>query len=527
MTPRPRDNNHRQKGQKATRRPMNGAHQTASPFASTRTSINDFSRVQKSDSYIDNNNKSRNIISETVLLQQLPQSEQRTFQCVNYQMDEYSNYVPKFGDLEQWRIYSKLSNNQNVDEIVQDLWFLQNGNNIQQRRRVFVEGKVHRVWKIDSEDDTFEATLELTLSWLITKDEYVQCLNDIEHNRDIHSSSGFPVTATNIWHPVLHIPALVEGDIEYIERSGSKFRIISYDEFAGFSSILSDADESADGNFKFQIENTKFMRATINISGVFQSDFVLKNFPFDLQQLNIVLMEKSGRGTFMPALREKSHFLSVDGVCYEVKEWSLLATMLEFVDVNPQYDTSSFGEPLSQFIIGFKYKRYYGLYLLKYGLVTSSLVGISLLSFGFHYNEQLAERCAYVVGLMLTISFMDYQRPTTDEWTILDLFVIISHFYLVFMVIIIGVSPHIWKENTFDHHVFIAAVIIFIGYHIVFGIVSYLKHQKEMDKIHRTYSKDIARAIEMEDVTISKKRADYTQNVSESAHQLAFVATNE
>ena len=220
--------------------------------------------------------------------------------------------------------------------------------------------------------------------------------------------------------------------------------------------------------------------------------------------------------------------MSVDAFCFEVKEWDLLATMFEFVDANPNYDTSSFGKALSQFIVEFKYKRNHWMYLLKYALVIFSITALSLLAFTFSFDEgKNVDRCGFIVGLVLTIAFMDYQRPNTDHQTIFDQYVIACHLFLIAMTTITGVAPMITNEHTFDRCIFLVALAIFVGYHLGFLVLANYKHREELTKIHQTYNMDIERMVEDDDVTLNKMRADYTKPITNSASALAFVATKE
>ena len=467
-----------------------------------------------------NSNNNSDDLPSPQLLCTLPQEKQVPFQCVEYKMDEYSNYNPKFGDLQKWKIYTKSEDKNEVKS--EDLWFLKESNNHKQRRRVFVEGKVHRVYKINADDETFEAKMHLFLSWMITKEEYMMC---IASDQKVNSGDVCPpslMSHDKVWYPSVHIPNLIEGKVKFVETGGAKFRITSYKKFAGFGteSIESDAND-------FEIGNAKFIRCKMAISGVFHADFELRNFPFDVQEMQISIMERSGRGTFLPALRERKHFISVDPhFCYEVKEWDLAATMFEFVDTNPNYDSSSFGKALSQFIVDFKYQRNYWKYISRYWLVTMTITALSLMAFAFDYNAN-SDRCGFIIGLVLTVAFMDYQRPNTDQHTISDQYVTASHLFLSFMTVITGVAPLIMKEQIFDHYMFVLALSLFVAYHLWFVWIAYYKHRTERSKIHRTYNKEIEEMVEDEDVTLNKMRADYTKRFSDSPHSLTFVATKE
>ena len=446
------------------------------------------------------------------LLTYLPQKQQSWI--APYQMDEYSNYNPKFGDLQQWKVYTKSGDHNRV--VSKDLWFLKDANNHKQRRRVFVEGKVDRVWKINADDETFEAKMYFFMSWMITKEEYSKSIVKKDRQKERWKNPR-----DEVWHPELHIPNLIDGKIKFVEDAGDKFKVISYKNFAGF-------DPKADSRTGFQIQNAKFIRCKVEISGVFHADFDLKAFPFDVQELEIPIMERSGRGTFFPALRKREDFMSVDRVCYEVKEWHLELTMFEFVDTNPNYDSSSFGENLSQFIVDFKYQRNYWKYIARYIFVTMTITALSLLAFTFDYAAN-ADRCAYVVALVLTIAFMDYQRPNTDEHTILDKYVTTSHLFLSMITVITGVSPKIMPAPAimFDRIMMCVSMGIFALYHCIFAVVAYFKHSQEVKKMYRTYDKEIEKMVEEENVRVNKMQANYTEPIVDSTHSLAFVATKK
>eukprot|EP01084_Bolivina_argentea_P113810 202765_1 len=310
------------------------------------------------------------IVPEPQLITTITQKEQSRFNCVDYKTNDQSNYNLMFGDLQKWRIHTLSDNNKNVNS--EDLWFLKDQKSRKQRRKIFVEGKVHRVWNINADEETFEAKLHLFLSWIVTKDEYLLCIEEEKKCELFDDCTESVETAIDnkIWHPIIHIPNLVHGTQQFADTGNNiKFKIVSYKKFAGFGEDRSIDIEKLNQNTidirdveqvekeSFDIRHAKFIRCKIEIKGLFYGDFELKNFPFDLQNLCVTIMERSGRATFLPAFRERKQFMNVDSFCFEVKEWDLEATMFEFVDSNPNYDQQSFGKNLSQFIIGFKYKK--------------------------------------------------------------------------------------------------------------------------------------------------------------------------
>eukprot|EP01083_Nonionella_stella_P034393 94130_1 len=347
-------------------------------------------------------------IPEPELIATVPQSEQSAFNCVDYKMDSNSNYNLVFGDLQKWRVHQLSEDEKNTES--QDLWFLRYPKNRKQRRKVFVEGKVHRVWNICADEETFEAKLHLFLSWLVTKDEYLLCME--EEKRCVLDDDDAPNSKdkleSKLWHPVIHIPNLINGQQEYVDNvHGMRFKIVSYKKFAGFgngpdmSTLTQNLIEAE--KHHFDIKNAQFIRCKVEVSGSFHADFKLKTFPFDIQNLGLTIMDRTGRGSFLPALRQRKQFMGVDSQCFEVKEWDLEATMFEFVDADPNHDTQSFGRSLSQFIISFKYKRNYTFYLMKYVLFFASVTALSLLAFSFDFKSA-PDRCGFIVGLVLTLA---------------------------------------------------------------------------------------------------------------------------
>ena len=474
-------------------------------------------------------------IPESELLATITQNEQSSFECVDYQTKDDSNYNLVFGDLQQWRIHSLSEDKKSIES--ESLWFLKDQQNRKQKRKIFLDGKVHRVHNINADDQTFEAKIHLFLTWMITKDEYSACIKENEaneQNRNSFQDENVLSTAVStdfdkVWYPCIHIPNLISGKHKFIENvSGSKFNVVTYKKFAGFDN--STANEDTEDNHSFQIKHAQFIRCKVQISGVFFSWFELKNFPFDFQDLGITFMERSGRGTFLPAFRQRKQFMNVDSLCFEVKEWDLEATMFEFTDTNPAYDNNAFGKMLSQFIIRFKYKRNYKMYVIKYIIIMMSITALSLLSFTFKFENNV-DRSGFLIGLLLTIGFMDYSKPNTDYMTILDRYKIMNYSYLIFMCVVTSVAPMLTKETVYDTKVFFWCLSIFTLYHLGFFVFCYVKHKQEWQKINQTYNEDISQMIDDEDSYLDRMRADYTKPMNKSINNnrdgLTFLATRE
>ena len=243
-------------------------------------------------------------IPDPELLATITTNEQSTFNCVNYKTNEQSNYNLKFGDIQKWRLYSLAPNGKTIES--EQHWFLKDQHNRKQRRRLFIEGKVHRIWNINADDETFDGKLHLFLSWLITKDEYLLCMEE-EHMADgrlfSNESDKNDATITKLWHPVIHIPNLIEGEHKFVDNgNGVKFKIVSYKKFAGFGHgvDIERLNESDDDKHQFETKHAKFIRCKLEISGTFHADFKLKNFPFDLQDLGISIMIEVEEGHFYP-----------------------------------------------------------------------------------------------------------------------------------------------------------------------------------------------------------------------------------
>ena len=139
--------------------------------------------------------------------------------------------------------------------------------------------------------------------------------------------------------------------------------------------------------------------------------------------------------------------MNVASECFEVKEWDLRATMFEFVDANPVYDPQSFGKNLSQLLIKFKFERNYTMYCFKYIAVVSAMTALSLLAFVFNH-ESAVDRSGFIIGLVLTLAFTEYNKPNIDYMTILDKYVTCNYFYLITVTVVTALeSKIITKEN--------------------------------------------------------------------------------
>lgn len=458
------------------------------------------------------NEEEKQEIPEPELITTITTNEQLTFSCVDYKINEESNYNLKFGDIQQWKLYSLSTNGKDIE--CEQHWFLKDQHNRKQRRRIFVEGKVNRIWNIDEDQETFNVKLHLFLSWLITKDEYL-LINDEKYD--------------DIWIPCVFIPNLIDGKHKFVDNGvGTKFKIVNYKKFAGFGNANIDIPKLNDKQQQFEIKQAKFIRCKLEISGSFRGDFKLKNFPFDLQDLTISIMDRSGRGTFLPAMRERKQFINVASQCFEIKEWDLRATMFEFIDANPMYDPQSFGKCLSQFIIKFKFERNYSMYLLKYIIIISAMTALSLLVFVFEHDS-IGDRSGFIIGLVLTLAFTECNKPETDYMTILDKYITCNYFYLITMTVIVCLEPKIINKQYkhYDYYVMIIAVLTFIGYHLFWAIYAYYKHKQEYNKIFQTYSKDIQQMIDDDDDLLDKMRADYTKPLLHNMDSLTFIAKRE
>ena len=244
-----------------------------------------------------------------------------------------------------------------------------------------------------------------------------------------------------------------------------------------------------DGNkefFKIMKDDPDFIVYDFQIRCTFGDTFELENFPFDCQDLPIMMKLGNQGGTknnaLMPDITKKN-FGKVDLSNCVLTQWKIHPTLIEFGETDPALSKSG-NKAYPLFVLRIKVERRYQFYLQRIALILAALSLSSLTAYAVDVGD-IADRLGIDFTLLLTV--VAFQQTVTDSLpvlpfvTIMDLFVLLS----IGFIFMITVQHSLMPSNSEDLDRFL--LFIFLGIwiiaHIGFAIYCPILAYKERKKL--------------------------------------------
>ena len=212
---------------------------------------------------------------------------------------------------------------------------------------------IYRVSNVDLVNETFDATFEIEFQWRATKEEYIRCKQD----------------------PLNYIPTIVPtfkfangkmDQFEIEEQNGNKgYRAVKEGDIGSWNRTI--------GKPRYPVYNMCYY----HFNGTFTEQFELKNFPFDVQDLQISIEAEDDTDTMLFVATYKIWNKGYFG--YQSMKYSALQEYTvhpPFIECGLIYGTS-----FSTLNIRMKIERNYGVYFWKIALFAFVVTG---LVFSFH-----------------------------------------------------------------------------------------------------------------------------------------------
>ena len=224
-----------------------------------------------------------------------------------------------------------------------------------------------------------------------------------------------------------------------------------------------------------------------DIRGVFNEQFELEAFPFDCQDLPII-MKLGGEGTinncrFLPDNKSREIFAKMKLSTCVSTEFKFYPLIYEFGQSDPA--ASKRGNKIYPLYINrVKIERRYQFYVQRISLILMLLSIAELTSFTFAVDEK-SDRLGIDFTLLLTV--IAYQITINDCLPVLPFFTVIDVYVLsVVLFIVLIIIEHSLIGDSQEHldQIFIYTFIgIWIVFHIGFGIYCPVIIKKEQRKL--------------------------------------------
>jgi len=247
--------------------------------------------------------------------------------------------------------------------------------------------------------------------------------------------------------------------------------------------------------------------ARYSIRATFGEPFELESFPFDVQDLKIIISSTATTGSqiLVPHFRRKD-FVKIAVNVSSLPEWDFRAPVAEFKISNPS--TSDRGSAYSTCVLNMKVARRFQSYVVR----IMSLMGLITLAtftvFSLEPVDDMADRLANSFTLVLTgLVFMfvvDSRLPTVPYLTLLDAYTYVQFILMLLIALESAVIPHVPDAHDIDRYILYGLAGGWVLYQIYYFFTCYFARKAEMRKLKMNSTaveKDI-KQLEVEHVKI-------------------------
>lgn len=261
-----------------------------------------------------------------------------------------------------------------------------------------------------------------------------------------------------------------------------------------------------------------FVRQYYHIKGTFKEVLEVNNFPFDYQDLALMLTS-NWHAEHLVFAKDQEQDDNIHTWNFTAQqEWNLkphvLAESKTLLPVPPGSSPNSY----PQYRIRINVMRYYSFHLTNVALIMCLITMLTFTSFTVE-ADAVGDRIQIVLTLLLTsIAFKYYVQqflPTVSYTTFLDKYIMTCMGFQFFMAIFSGVSGmthgHTDVHGLFEWNSFAIAVIVFLLIHVVFGSLSYhhlAEAKASMKRDESAYKDSKIKKQESESTVISNGNAN-------------------
>ena len=236
------------------------------------------------------------------------------------------------------------------------------------------------------------------------------------------------------------------------------------------------------------------VQARLAVTGTFSERLELQNFPFDVQDLALVIQEDHALVQAKLAPHQRRYdFVSVDRDNSSINDWYFRRPICEFVESDPSDCT--FNNTYSQLIIHLKMERRWYTYVTRI-LLFLCILSLLVLSYISIDMDDISDRLAHIVTLLLTAVAYQFiissYLPNVSYLTLMDYYVL----FIFGFISAIGINCAILKYWEFpdiaDVVMFIVFLVVWVLTHVVFLILAKRALKYERSKL-LMYGEDMAK----------------------------------
>ena len=318
----------------------------------------------------------------------------------------------------------------------------------------------------------------LYLNWLPTESEYLNYVQLLK-NDDKDGLFQWRPDWTPKFDFVNATDYITSDSVRWeFKQNYGKFRITKLNEFCKEPDTMKTMIDGFDG------DNALFICCRLNCDLSFAQEFDLKHFPFDCQDLSMLMCDKTEEKynvKFMPYLSGLCfRFVTIDSTYSVLNEW-----IMDGIYLNFDHRLHERGTKLYAFIeLRIKLRRKWMIFFWRQFFFMWFFAGIGLTSFSIDYQTDIAERLGFIVTLLLTmVAFslvIDDKIPRVAYLTYLEEYMLVNYVYLAYLAIETALAP---VYDLDDEHWFYYSLFAFIGYQIAFMIYAIFLRNLEKGKI--------------------------------------------
>eukprot|EP01084_Bolivina_argentea_P304396 525667_1 len=280
------------------------------------------------------------------------------------------------------------------------------------------------------------------------------------------------------------------------------------DKFEPFISFANNVDKTELNQEKETteriIQNEKYKVKKIDINMTFTEEFEVSAFPFDVQDLTIVMKQdkKSSEIVHVPSHKD-NNYMRIDETWSSVTNWTIVKTDACKVVMKKKSSTESSKQGKTYELIMFRIqvrRKWEGivhrliLWLLFLGIMSWATFAVN--------SADIGDRLSYSITMALTIVAFQFiisnELPRVSYLTLLDkynLFIFTFVLLITMETTIVGYNGEglLLESETIDDYAAIIALVLFVAGNILFLIYAMYLNKCELEKIGRwtTYNPQI------------------------------------
>mmetsp|Transcript_42271 Transcript_42271/g.99263 ORF Transcript_42271/g.99263 Transcript_42271/m.99263 type:complete len:457 (+) Transcript_42271:111-1481(+) len=351
-------------------------------------------------------------------------------------------------------------------------------------REVGIGFKVENIMKVDTLNSTFTALFKLSLEWELTDAEYELWLE----NHWAASGRRPP------WEPLLDLPTAHKVEMRQelpipYANDGTVFDI-------------------------FEHAGRHFTVVYLRYRCVFGECYELQNFPFDCQDLSLVLISLDRTKAILRPRFKRKDFAVINTENFTIAEWELHPPVANFT-LNKSSDASRSGQQKSEFIFQVKLKRRYHFYVHRIVILAGSLTCSSMLSWCIDLDRP--HRLMLCFTILLTL--VAFQLATANKlpqvryFTLLDYYVVACQRFMMLVALQHGLLAKWVKEEWVDDLCGFLTVIVYVIMQLIWVIVAVRQSRLEDQKLKLSHE-------ELKEWLASRRQMQSPSALAQSSQQL-------